>query len=81
MISQVSDNESAEKILKTIEDFERITTISLAKWYLKKFYNVYEPISNLPIDSNGYINIEENNDVFKVTFTYENNNTVFCYQK
>ena len=81
MISKVSDNESTEKILKTIEDFEQITTINLAKWYLKKFYNIYEPICNFPVNDNGYMSIEENDNVFKVTFSYENNNTVFCYRK
>lgn len=81
MVSQCSDNNTLEKVLKAIEDFEKIHSPQIAKLYLKQFYNLKDSIDNFPLDNNCYISITEDTQIYTVTFRYEDKNISFHYQK
>lgn len=81
IVSKTSEDESLENVLKLIEDFKLIPCKNFAKEYLRKCYKINDPVQNFPLGGNSFMDIEENNSCYTITFKYEHNSITYSYKK
>ncbi len=70
-----------DKVLRLVEQFENIHSISQAKKYLENIWNINETVSGYPIGGNCILNTKESDKGFSVNFVYQDENVTYYYRK
>lgn len=70
-----------DKVLRLVEQFENIHSISQAKKYLENIWNINETVSEYPIGGNCILNTKESDKGFSVNFVYQDENVTYYYRK
>lgn len=86
LYSTVSNNQhkkasDQEMLLKLVEKFDEIRSISLAKEYLEDTWGITEQVTKYPIGENFIVNTKETEKGFSVNFEYQDENLTYYYQK
>ena len=73
--------DSLDKLLKVVDDFEKLKNSNEAKEYLKENLKIKDSVQNYPLGGNSFMSVIENTEFYMVRFEYADECMTFSYNK
>lgn len=80
-VNDKNNKASLNKLLKVVDDFEKLRNSNEVKEYLKENLDIDDNVQNYPLGGNSFMSITENSEFYMVRFECADECMTFSYNK